>query len=551
MYLRKSLLIALLLIALPACEIAKSKPTTEYSTLDLIQDELESGQEKQTDTHAAESLDDALLPELNAVEVEVSAEDKFDISVHRMDAKTFFLSLVKGTPYNIVVHPDVSGKISLDLRQVTLEQVLDTVRSMYGLAYKRNGNIYKIYANGLQTQMFHINYLNVARDGESSMSVSAGQVSDLAGDGKGDKKDGARGVTRQEGTRISTSTSTDFWKQLKTTLSLFVANNAGQDIIISPQTGIVVVRALPDELVTIEKYLEKSQLILKRQVVIEAKILEVALNDGFQSGINWQALGQHGSNSNKSVTTRVGSSPIANVADLVDPLKIGGAFRLNASLNDFTAVIQLLESQGNVQVLSSPKISTINNQKAVIKVGSDEFFVTEITNNTTISGNNTQTNPSVELTPFFSGIALDVTPQISEEDEVILHIHPSISRVTESTKTIRISPTQDLELPLATSSIRETDSIVYAKTGEIVVIGGLMSSRSEESDSGAPGLQSVPLLGNLFKQKSRSFKKSELVILLKPRIIDADGWGQELGNNAELFNQMRKQLDIPARRSKP
>lgn len=551
MYLRKSLLIVLLLIALPACEIAKSKPTTEYSTLDLIQDELESGQEKQTDTHATESLDDALLPELNAVEVEVSAEDKFDISVHRMDAKTFFLSLVKGTPYNIVVHPDVSGKISLDLRQVTLEQVLDTVRSMYGLAYKRNGNIYKIYANGLQTQMFHINYLNVARDGESSMSVSAGQVSDLAGDGKGDKKDGARGVTRQEGTRISTSTSTDFWKQLKTTLSLFVANNAGQDIIISPQTGIVVVRALPDELVTIEKYLEKSQLILKRQVVIEAKILEVALNDGFQSGINWQALGQHGSNSNKSVTTRVGSSPIANVADLVDPLKIGGAFRLNASLNDFTAVIQLLESQGNVQVLSSPKISTINNQKAVIKVGSDEFFVTEITNNTTISGNNTQTNPSVELTPFFSGIALDVTPQISEEDEVILHIHPSISRVTESTKTIRISPTQDLELPLATSSIRETDSIVYAKTGEIVVIGGLMSSRSEESDSGAPGLQSVPLLGNLFKQKSRSFKKSELVILLKPRIIDADGWGQELGNNAELFNQMRKQLDIPARRSKP
>lgn len=551
MYLRKSLLIVLLLIALPACEIAKSKPTTEYSTLDLIQDELESGQEKQTDTHATESLDDALLPELNAVEVEVSAEDKFDISVHRMDAKTFFLSLVKGTPYNIVVHPDVSGKISLDLRQVTLEQVLDTVRSMYGLAYKRNGNIYKIYANGLQTQMFHINYLNVARDGESSMSVSAGQVSDLAGDGKGDKKDGARGVTRQEGTRISTSTSTDFWKQLKTTLSLFVANNAGQDIIISPQTGIVVVRALPDELVTIEKYLEKSQLILKRQVVIEAKILEVVLNDGFQSGINWQALGQHGSNSNKSVTTRVGSSPIANVADLVDPLKIGGAFRLNASLNDFTAVIQLLESQGNVQVLSSPKISTINNQKAVIKVGSDEFFVTEITNNTTISGNNTQTNPSVELTPFFSGIALDVTPQISEEDEVILHIHPSISRVTESTKTIRISPTQDLELPLATSSIRETDSIVYAKTGEIVVIGGLMSSRSEESDSGAPGLQSVPLLGNLFKQKSRSFKKSELVILLKPRIIDADGWGQELGNNAELFNQMRKQLDIPARRSKP
>lgn len=537
---------SLIVACLAGCEATTPKKASDLSTLDQIDKALLQTVEP---AKAELDLDEALMPALPS-EPPVESEERFDINVNQVDAKTFFLSLVKGTDYNIVVHPEVKGKISLDLRQVTMEQVLDTVRSIYGFAFQRNGNIYKIYANGLQTQMFHINYLNVSRNGQSSTSVSAGQISDLASSSSdsGSDSESKNSAITTAGTKITTETKTDFWGQLRNTLNLFIAKKAGQSIIVSPQTGIVVARALPDEIVAIESYLKQSQLILQRQVVLEAKILEVELNDGFQTGVNWQALGEVASN--KSLTTRVGS-PISGITDLVDPQRIGGAFRLDASLNDFNAVIQLLEGQGNVQVLSSPKISTINNQKAVIKVGSDEFFVTEVKNNTTTSTNgNTQNAPEVELTPFFSGIALDVTPQISEDEEVILHIHPSISRVTETVKNIQITNSDNLVLPLATSTIRETDSIVYAKSGEVVVIGGLMSSRSEEKNSGAPGLQDMPVLGHLFKQKNRSLVKTELVILLKPRIIDADGWGEVMGQSAKGFNSIRSLIQTQSHLAK-
>ena len=195
-----------------------------------------------------------------------------------------------------------------------------------------------------------------------------------------------------------------------------------------------------------------------------------------------------------------------------------------------------------MQVLSSPRISTVNNQKAVIKVGQDEFFVTEISNTTTTSTGTTTNNPEVELTPFFSGIALDVTPQISESDEIILHIHPSISEVEDQTKTITLGD-QRVDLPLALSTIRETDSIVYARSGQVVVLGGLMQNKSVDVNAGTPLLGNLPGVGHLFSQQRNKMVKNELVILLRPIIMGPDGLPEALDGSGERFDQFRRVLD--------
>ena len=189
-------------------------------------------------------------------------------------------------------------------------------------------------------------------------------------------------------------------------------------------------------------------------------------------------------------------------------------------------MIDLLQTQGNVQVLSSPRITATNNQKAVIKVGEDEYFVTEVSSTTT-TGTSTTTTPEVGINPFFSGIALDVTPQIDKDGSVILHVHPSVTVTAEQNKTIQLGNEQFI-LPLAQSRIRESDTIIRAKSGEIVVIGGLIETYTIDEESKTPLFGDIPLLGGLFKSVSESTQKRELIILLKPVVIGQDTWKTQL-----------------------
>jgi MSHA biogenesis protein MshL len=209
-------------------------------------------------------------------------------------------------------------------------------------------------------------------------------------------------------------------------------------------------------------------------------------------------------------------------------------FGLAFQTSNFAALLNFLESQGDVHVLSSPRIATLNNQKAVLKVGTDDFFVTNVSTTTT-TGTATTSTPSVTLQPFFSGIALDVTPSIDENGEIILHVHPSVSQVSTVTKNIDLGGLNGaISLPLASSSISETDSIVRARDGQIVAIGGLMRQASSKDDSGLPGLPKA-----LFGQTNRSSEKRELVILLKPTVVDSDkDWSDDITHSRDRFSGM-------------
>ena len=220
-----------------------------------------------------------------------------------------------------------------------------------------------------------------------------------------------------------------------------------------------------------------------------------------------------------------------------------GVFTLALALGDFEAFIELLKTQGNVQVLSSPRVATLNNQKAIIKVGTDEFFVTDVSSTSTVATTSTTVNPNITLTPFFSGIALDVTPQISEGNEVTLHVHPSISEVVDQQKTVTIGNLTQ-QLPLALSTVRESDSIVRAQSGQVIVIGGLMQDINSDKEASAPYLADLPFFGRLFRHSKTASEKSELVILLKPIVVEGNSeWAAALDKSAEGIKRLHDKMN--------
>lgn len=559
---------------LAACETGPAR----QDIIDRMDKEIEAGQKSQESVEdIPKNVRSALIPsvQLGISELpDLEDEQRFDISVNNVPADQFFMSLVDGTSYNIVVHPEVSGTISLNLDNVSVPDVLEAARDVYGFEFVSTPYGFQVLPGRLQARIYQINHLNIQRSGDSRTIVSSGSIASGesgGGGGRGTGTDSAGGfspvtgsgrnnVSPVLGTEINTQQpETTFWEELQSSVEAIVGRSEGRSVVVNPQSGVVVVRALPTELREVEAYLEATQLIVQRQVILEAKIIEVTLNERFQTGINWSALVASGNDSITASNIGGGSvlvdqSGVSNIAgDALDVANItgaegalssafGGVFTLALDVGDFGAFIELLRTQGNVQVLSSPRVSTMNNQKAVIKVGTDEFFVTDVTT-TTVTGTATTVTPTVTLTPFFSGIALDVTPQVSQDGWVTLHVHPSVSEVTDQQKTVTIGQ-QTQQLPLALSTVRETDSIVRAKSGQVVVIGGLMQDQVNDEQAGTPILGDIPLLGNMFKHTRKTSTKSELVILLRPVVVSSgQDWDNAMKSSGDSLDRLRNTLD--------
>ncbi len=359
------------------------------------------------------------------------------------------------------------------------------------------------------------------------------------------------------GTSVITQNSSDFWESIGENLRAIVGvtedKTDERSVVVNRQSGVVVVRAMPGELRDVADYLAKTQTTVTRQVILEAKIVEVELNDAYQAGINWAGVLTHGGDQYfiGQSTPRGGFGgdllappnvqvPIApgNPINGFITNALGGAFTLAADLGDFNAFIELLGLQGRTRVLSSPRVSTLHNQKAVIKAGSDEFFVTGISSDTT-TGEATTTTVDVELTPFFSGVALDVTPQINDQGEVLMHIHPTVSDVTDQQKELSVRGQTD-SLPLALSQIRESDSIVRARSGQVIVIGGLMRQQRHDQDYKTPFLGDIPGLGRLFRSERNQSSTVELVILLRPLVVADADWSQLVSESNERVDELAR-----------
>lgn len=483
-------------------------------------------------------------------------EQRFDVSVQKVPAKTFFVGLVSQAGVNVVAHPEIEGVISLNLKDVSVEDVLSVVRDVYGYEYQLKNGIYTIYPRKLRTEIFHINYPDFKRVGVTDTSVLIGNINsnnsnqngrrgqrsdnggqnddsaNLIGQAGGENENrSSQGGGFSPGSRVQTLNATNFWSLLQDSLSSMVGGDVdGRFVMTNPMAGIVVVRALPVEISTVREFLEKSELSVQRQVILETKILEVSLNDQHATGINWSAV---------SGALSLGNV-ISGVGDLDDVLFNGEntsevLFGASLQVNDITKLINLLDQQGEVSVLSSPRISTVNNQKAVIRVGSDEFFVTGVSNSTTASASTVTNTPEVELSSFFSGISLDVTPQIADDGDVILHVHPIVSNVQDQLKEIQVGD-DNFSLPLALRDIRESDSIVKAASGQVVVLGGLMQESSSGVDTRRSKLGGVPILNVFFKHEAKSLRKTELVILMRPIVLNDESMDAEVRRGKNRFD---------------
>ena len=559
------------------------------------------------------AVDEALLPPLRMEMPNVAGtplEPRFDLSVNAAPASQVFMSLVSGTRYSMLVHPSVTGAITINLKDVNLREALDSIRDLYGYEYKIDGTRILIQPAGVQTRVFQVNYLAAQRRGVSQLRVTSTPLNQgattggvttglttglpgtigTAGTNTGQGTGGfgtLGGPVTGDSSRLTTNHEALFWSDLCEALAALALTGGSADpapaaaqgatpaplagtttaledrqrstcnrrgagdrsMVVSPQSGVIVIRATPGELRAVDNYLRATRLAVERQVMLEAKIIEVTLSEQFQSGINWAIFNRRaavGQLSRPEVPPQLqGQLTNEQIRALARAQLLNGAagavVGLAVATPNFAALMTFLESQGHVQVLSSPRVATLNNQKAVLKVGDEQLFVsnvsvTPVSNATTGAVTNAVATP--QFSPYFSGIVLDVTPQIDEGGNITLHVHPSINDVSNVQTNVDLG-FGNVTLPTAKSTIRETDTIVRVADGSIVAIGGLMRTEINDQRNGMPGVPDSGVTGMLFRNTSRVVQKKELVILLKPTIVDTErGWDQDARETEERIRKL-------------
>jgi MSHA biogenesis protein MshL len=613
---RNCLIIMLAAVTLSACE---SKLFRKDEVRGQIDTDLKQAAEARARPAQPAAVSQALLPPLN-VEMPKAGdrpvEPRFDLTVNNAPANQVFMALVSGTRYSMLVHPDIKEALSVNLKDVTIGEALEAIRELYGYEYKIQGMRIYIQPVTLQTRLFQVNYLAERRVGRADVRVTSGSIqtpsfsapSQPAGTAGAAAAvaplpvAGAGGSTAQsvESSRVTTTSDNDFWNDLTKGVQTIIGSGEGRSVVVNSNAGVIMVRAMPGELRSVDQYLKAMSIVVERQVMLEAKIIEVSLSDQYATGINWAAF-QTGPNSRfgagvlnpgstlrtdgalQSFTARdangnllpgssISGDPARANPVSPDPLAFSGntligsatsalvsganaagsVFGLAFQTSNFATLLNFLESQGAVHVLSSPRIATLNNQKAVIKVGTDEFFVTNVSTTSTSTGTTSTVSPTITTQPFFSGIALDVTPQISGDDQITLHIHPSVSLVTDKTKIINLGTLGVFTLPLASSNINESDTIVRVQDGTIAAIGGLMRQQQSNLNSGAPGTLDSAFLSSIFGSRNRQLNKSELVILLKVTVIKGDvAWQQQAQEVNERMQNLRRPDLAPGKSAAP
>jgi MSHA type pilus biogenesis protein MshL len=433
----------------------------------------------------------------------------FTVVATDLPANELLFALARDSRLNLDIDPSITDRVSINAIDQTLPQILKRISRQVSLHYYLDGPNLVIEKDRPFTRAYRIDYLNMSRSTTSSIDVST-QIASTGTDASGGGGGGSNSSTT-----VSNESNNDFWKTLEDNIKLLANRDEETGTVISNrESGTISVRATSGAHEDIQRFISMVVNSARRQVLIEATVVEVTLNDDFQSGVDWSRIsnGNGWSLSQDLLGQTLGTTPFTSAT-----------YAHNNSERNISAAVKALDSFGDVSVMSSPKIMALNNQTSILKVVDNiVYFTTDVDDVEGTDNNAPRTTIETTVHTVPVGFVMNVTPFITENNEVILNIRPTISRVLRFRETPTL-PSQAGIIPpnqVPEIQVREMESVLRVADGNTAVIGGLMQDTADKSNAGIPGLHDVEGVGVLFGTKSRQLDKTELVIFLRPRVID-------------------------------
>nr|VFJ62475.1 MAG: general secretion pathway protein D [Candidatus Kentron sp. FW] len=469
--------------------------------------------------------------------------ETYTIVVNEVPVKELLFAIARDAAIDVDIHPDIQGIVTLNAVDQTLLQILERIEGQVAVRHKLRDGTLVIMPDTPFLETYRIDYVNVersstARVGTSTkVATSSGQVGDSVG-----------GNTSN--TLITNTSGNRFWRTLtRNIMAILREMPEGRDVkgrsagdaidpenenpglmnsgsvIINAESGLVTVRATAKQHRDIRLFIDQVMVNARRQVLIEATIAEVELNDNYQAGIDW-----------KTFTTGAGlRATQAVMGSFSSRLSTEGTTGLtldyadapsNSRKLDVSLTVKLLKQFGNTRVLSSPKIMTLNNQTALLKVVDNEvYFEVELEEKEDDETNTTDLTVKTKVKTVPVGLLMSVTPQINHQDSVTLNVRPTITRIKEYREDPGVAiianrlTTSSIASRVPVVQVRETESVLEVKSRQIAVIGGLMQDRIQKNRDSVPWLGDIPVVGNLFRYQHSNSVKTELVIFLRPTVI--------------------------------
>lgn len=481
----------------------------------------------------------------------VTKEETYSVAVSRVPVQDLLFALARDARLNIDIHPGLRGSVTLNAVDQTLLQLLNRIARQVDMRFELDGNNLLVMPDAPLLRTYQIDYVNMARETLSTVSVYS-QISAAGTPGHANATTGLQaGGTNGSTTTVTNTARNRFWdtlvqnlrELLRETVQLFpeggdvAANEPSADarpgvpsptpretearrpasverataIIANPETGVISVRATGRQHEKVQEFLTRVMTSARRQVLIEATIAEVDLSQSFQQGVDWSKanLSGYGWRLAQGAQGSI-SAPGASIFEIGYDSK-GGSF---------SGAVRLLESFGNVKVLSSPTLSVLNNQTAVLKVVDNLVYFT-IESQTNQNQNQTLVTYTSTAHTVPIGLVINVTPQIGEGDTVLLNLRPSLSR-TVGAGALDPNPAlkrENIENRIPVVRSREIESVLRVTSGNVAVMGGLMEDMLDDKRDTTPVLAAIPLLGRLFENRNDNKRKTELVIFVRPTII--------------------------------
>ena len=472
---------------------------------------------------------------------------RISLSVRDADWKDVLRVALENTDFNLSFDADMDTRVQgLDLKGVTLDELLDEILPGYNLGYVRNGRSLHIVKSDGGLRFYQVDNLAMRRSGTKDFSVTAsGQLIQSTGT-SGGSSSGSSGSSSAYTSSLQTANGSDPWRELQVGLAAlvfgegtgavsgeqgkatggptpFAMNRNGRILLINPDSGVVSVGADGATQHRVERYLAELQRRNRRQILLEARIVEVTLNTDSQIGVDWNAVLNSGGSTGSTGTSVTGT--LTNLGTLnQNVLASNGLMSMVVKSARVTATLSALASDGRLSVLSSPRIATLNNQKAILRVIEEQPYFLMSTQTSGIGSTTTSQSATTTITPIVVpvGIVLDIQPQIADNGSITLAVNPSVSEVISVTSMSNATPTTaataSANLPVVDR--RDLDTVVHMTSGETLVLAGIIKTKTTDSDRGVPWLRNVPFLGDLFSKKEKSKTHIELAIFITATLVE-------------------------------